>query len=128
MCNDTNANLRIKRRDAYQHTELPCAGIFSSERRGNMQFTINQAELMSALNAGKASCKKRSSLEAINNVLIQAGSGEVCFTTTDLTMRITYRATDTVQIVEGPIDFASLCEHHVLPFIGQAYIGCLRHE
>jgi hypothetical protein len=24
----------------------------------------------------------------------------------------------TVQIVEGPIDFASLCEHHVLPFIG----------
>jgi GTP cyclohydrolase I len=34
----------------------------------------------------------------------------------------------TVQIVEGPIEFASLCEHHVLPFIGQAYIGCLRHE
>jgi GTP cyclohydrolase I len=34
----------------------------------------------------------------------------------------------TVLIVEGPIDFASLCEHHVLPFIGQAYIGCLRHE
>ena len=34
----------------------------------------------------------------------------------------------TVHIIEGPIDFASLCEHHVLPFIGQAYIGCLRHE
>lgn len=34
----------------------------------------------------------------------------------------------TVQIVEGPIDFASLCGHHALPFIGQAYIGCLRHE
>jgi GTP cyclohydrolase IA len=34
----------------------------------------------------------------------------------------------TVQIVEGPIEFASLCEHHVLPFVGQAYIGCLRHE
>jgi GTP cyclohydrolase I len=34
----------------------------------------------------------------------------------------------TVHIVEGPIDFAALCEHHVLPFIGQAYIGCLRHE
>jgi GTP cyclohydrolase IA len=26
----------------------------------------------------------------------------------------------TVQIVEGPIEFASLCEHHVLPFIGVA--------
>src|SRR5262245_29114765 len=34
----------------------------------------------------------------------------------------------TVQIVEGPIEFASLCEHHALPFMGQAYIGCLRHE
>lgn len=34
----------------------------------------------------------------------------------------------TVQIVEGPIAFASLCEHHVLPFIGEAYIGCLRHK
>jgi GTP cyclohydrolase IA len=34
----------------------------------------------------------------------------------------------TVQIVEGPIEFASLCEHHVLPFVGRAYIGCLRHE
>jgi GTP cyclohydrolase I len=33
-----------------------------------------------------------------------------------------------VQIVEGPIAFAALCEHHVLPFIGHAYIGCLRHE
>jgi GTP cyclohydrolase IA len=34
----------------------------------------------------------------------------------------------TVQIVEGPIEFASLCEHHALPFMGEAYIGCLRHE
>jgi GTP cyclohydrolase I len=34
----------------------------------------------------------------------------------------------TVQIVEGPITFASLCEHHALPFIGEAHIGCLRHK
>jgi GTP cyclohydrolase I len=34
----------------------------------------------------------------------------------------------TVQIVEGPIAFAALCEHHALPFIGEAYLGCLRHE
>lgn len=34
----------------------------------------------------------------------------------------------TVQIVEGPISFAALCEHHVLPFVGQVWIGCLRHE
>jgi GTP cyclohydrolase I len=34
----------------------------------------------------------------------------------------------TVQIVEGPIAFTALCEHHVLPIIGTAHIGCLRHE
>jgi len=34
----------------------------------------------------------------------------------------------TVQIVEGPIVFSALCEHHALPFIGQAYIGCLRNK
>lgn len=27
------------------------------------------------------------------------------------------------QVIEGPINFFSLCEHHVFPFYGQAYIG-----
>ena len=27
------------------------------------------------------------------------------------------------QIIEGPIEFHSLCEHHALPFFGTAYIG-----
>jgi len=32
------------------------------------------------------------------------------------------------QIVEGPIPFFSLCEHHSLPFIGRAYVGYIAHE
>ena len=32
------------------------------------------------------------------------------------------------QIVEGPIPFVALCEHHVLPFYGQAYVGYIAHE
>jgi GTP cyclohydrolase IA len=32
------------------------------------------------------------------------------------------------QIVEGPIPFYSLCEHHALPFYGQAYVGYVAHE
>jgi GTP cyclohydrolase I len=32
------------------------------------------------------------------------------------------------QVIEGPIPFFSLCEHHVLPFHGQAYVGYIAHE
>lgn len=32
------------------------------------------------------------------------------------------------QIVEGPIPFFSLCEHHALPFFGHAYVGYVAHE
>jgi GTP cyclohydrolase IA len=32
------------------------------------------------------------------------------------------------QIVEGPIDFFGLCEHHALPFYGRAYVGYIAHE
>src|SRR5438046_8910927 len=32
------------------------------------------------------------------------------------------------QVIEGPIDFYALCEHHVLPFHGHAYIGYIEHE
>ena len=32
------------------------------------------------------------------------------------------------QVVEGPIPFAALCEHHALPFLGQAYVGYVAHE
>jgi GTP cyclohydrolase I len=32
------------------------------------------------------------------------------------------------QIIEGPIEFFSLCEHHALPFLGHAYIAYIAHE
>ncbi len=32
------------------------------------------------------------------------------------------------QIIEGPIQFFSLCEHHALPFFGHAYVGYISHE
>ena len=32
------------------------------------------------------------------------------------------------QVVEGPIPFFSLCEHHALPFFGEAWVGYVAHE
>ena len=32
------------------------------------------------------------------------------------------------QVVEGPIHFFALCEHHALPFFGHAYVGYIAHE
>jgi len=32
------------------------------------------------------------------------------------------------QIIEGPISFFALCEHHALPFYGMAYVGYIAHD
>jgi len=35
---------------------------------------------------------------------------------------------DLAQIAEGPIPFFAFCEHHALPFFGEAYVGYVAHE
>ncbi len=32
------------------------------------------------------------------------------------------------QVIEGPISFFALCEHHALPFFGHAHIGYIAHD
>jgi GTP cyclohydrolase I len=32
------------------------------------------------------------------------------------------------QVIEGPISFWALCEHHALPFFGTAHVGYVAHE
>ena len=32
------------------------------------------------------------------------------------------------QVIEGPIPFFSLCEHHALPFFGHAWVGYVAHD
>jgi len=32
------------------------------------------------------------------------------------------------QVIEGPIPFFALCEHHAFPFYGRAYVGYIAHE
>lgn len=35
---------------------------------------------------------------------------------------------DLSQVVEGPIPFYALCEHHAFPFFGHAFLGYIAHE
>src|ERR1700704_1367733 len=35
---------------------------------------------------------------------------------------------DLSQVIEGPIPFYALCEHHAFPFFGRAYLGYIAHE
>lgn len=35
---------------------------------------------------------------------------------------------ESAQVIEGPIPFFALCEHHALPFLGHAYVGYVAHE
>ena len=77
-----------------------------------MQFTITQAELLSALTTLKAACKGRFTLPILNNVLIEVNKHTVRFTTTDLTMRIMYTA-NTVKVSEDgsyTVDFRQLLD------------------
>ena len=32
------------------------------------------------------------------------------------------------QVIEGPVPFFALCEHHAFPFHGRAYVGYIAHE
>lgn len=32
------------------------------------------------------------------------------------------------QVIEGPVHFFALCEHHALPFYGDAYVSYIAHE
>lgn len=65
-----------------------------------MEFTISQGELNLALTKVKGICKGRSALPILNNVLIEAEEGLVSFTTTDLTLRLTHVAKETVKVTE----------------------------
>jgi GTP cyclohydrolase I len=38
------------------------------------------------------------------------------------------KSCEITQIVEGPIPFFALCEHHAFPFYGNAYVGYIAHE
>ena len=35
---------------------------------------------------------------------------------------------ETSQVIEGPVPFFALCEHHAFPFIGHVYVGYIAHE
>jgi len=99
---------------------------------GNLErFEQNLAEILSALGLHLDTDATRATPRRLMAALVEATDGYEG----DPKLVTSFAAEcrggsdcELAQIIEGPIEFSSLCEHHALPFIGQAWLGYVAHE
>jgi len=123
--------------DAYQKMEE--SDLFSGVNPQKRAFTEQQihtfegyaAEILTALGMDLDTPATRETPRRYIQALIEATEGydgdpkllkifqTECFSDPDCRVS---------QVIEGPITFFSLCEHHALPFYGQAYVGYIAQE
>jgi GTP cyclohydrolase I len=98
------------------------------ERR---RFERNIAEILSALGLDLETSGTRDTPRRFLSALIDATNGydgDAKIVTTFPTECLGGANCEQAQIVEGPIPFTSLCEHHALPFTGHAWLAYVAHE
>jgi GTP cyclohydrolase I len=95
------------------------------------RFEGNLAEILASLGLDLSTPATRDTPRRLLSALVEATDGyegdpklvtsfnAECHGTADCEL---------AQIIEGPIAFSSVCEHHALPFIGRAWLGYVAHE
>src|SRR4051812_48819932 len=105
------------------------ARVIDAERRKRLEW--HAAELLSALGLGLESDSTVDTPRRFVDALIGATDGydgDEKLLTAFPTECHGGSSCELAQIVEGPIPFHSLCEHHAMPFFGRAWIGYVAHE
>jgi GTP cyclohydrolase IA len=107
----------------------PTGRIIDAERRKRLEW--HAAELLSALGLELESESTVDTPRRFVDALIEATDGyegDEKLLTAFPTECHGGSSCELAQIVEGPIPFHSLCEHHAMPFFGRVWIGYVAHE
>jgi len=110
------------------HAPEPRRAIPVADRR---RYEGNLAEILSALGLDLATPGTQDTPRRLMAALVDATSGyegDPKLITSFPTECHGGTNCELAQIVEGPIPFHALCEHHALPFFGRAWLGYVAHE
>ena len=95
------------------------------------RFEANMAEILTAFGMDLAALATRDTPRRFVRALFDATEGyggDPKLVTVFPTECYGGASCELSQIVEGPIPFVALCEHHALPFLGRAFVGYIAHE
>jgi GTP cyclohydrolase IA len=107
---------------------IPRAPLADADRR---RFEANLGEILAALGLDLDTAGTRDTPRRLLTALLDATDGyegDPKLITAFPTECHGGASCEIAQIVEGPIPFTSLCEHHALPFVGRAWLGYVAHE
>jgi GTP cyclohydrolase I len=128
----TPAAIPMRRREDLILEELSLAPARSRPSPEDMaRYTRNLGEILAALGLDLDTPSTRDTPRRFLDALVEATDGyegDPKLVTAFPTECRGRSDCELAQIVEGPIEFSALCEHHALPFVGQAWVGYIAHE
>ena len=95
------------------------------------RFETNMAEILSAMGLNRETPGTRDTPRRFVRALFDSTEGydgDPKLVTVFPTECYGGASCELAQVVEGPIPFTALCEHHALPFVGRAFVGYIAHE
>jgi GTP cyclohydrolase I len=129
---DAPTTIATRRREELILEELSLAPARHRPMPADMErYTRHVAEILSALGLDLDTPSTRDTPRRFLEALVEATDGyegDPKLVTAFPTECRGRSDCELAQIVEGPIEFSALCEHHALPFVGQAWIGYIAHE